>query len=189
MNSVLLASSNDKGTDMLVQLIKAENSTQVSIVENGGEARRILLSNDYDLVIINSPLSDEFGHDLSTLVTEKSNAGVILIVKSEIADGVAAKVENYGVLVVAKPISRPIFYQAIKLIYASRKRILGLQSENVKLHNKIEEIRMVDRAKCALIQYLNYTEQQAHRHIEKQAMDMRMTRKEVAESIIKIYET
>ena len=44
---------------------------------------------------------------------------------------------------------------------------------------------MVDRAKCALIQYLGFTEPQAHRYIEKQAMDLRQTRREVAESILK----
>ena len=53
--------------------------------------------------------------------------------------------------------------------------------------NQIEEIRLVDRAKCALIQYLSFTEQQAHRHIEKQAMDMHIT-KEVALGILKTYE-
>ena len=53
---------------------------------------------------------------------------------------------------------------------------------------KIDEIRLVDRAKCALIQYLSMTEAQAHRYIEKQAMDRRTTRGRVAQSIIEIYE-
>ena len=64
-----------------------------------------------------------------------------------------------------------------------------LQRENVKLQQKIEEIRLVDRAKCCLIQYLNMTEAQAHRHIEKQAMDTRRTRREVAEGILQTYES
>ena len=71
---------------------------------------------------------------------------------------------------------------------AARNRIVGLQSENVRLQSKIEEIRLVDRAKCALIQYLNMTEPQAHRYIEKQAMDMRTTRREIAQNILKTYE-
>ena len=37
-------------------------------------------------------------------------------------------------------------------------------------------------------QYLNMSEAEAHRYIEKQAMDMRMTKKQVAESILKTYE-
>ena len=77
----------------------------------------------------------------------------------------------------------------MRLTVTARRRLLGLRKENVKLQTKIEEIRLVDRAKCALIQYLNMTEQQAHRYIEKQAMDMRMTRKEVAQGILKTYES
>lgn len=189
MNSVLIVSSNDKGTDMLIQLVKSDNSPHISTVDNGGEARRAILLNDYDLIIINAPLLDEFGHEFSISATEKTSAGVILIVKSEIADGVSAKVENYGTLVVTKPINKGIFYQTMKLANASRNRMMGLQNENAKLQNKLEEIRLIDRAKCILIQYLKLTEPQAHRHIEKQAMDMRITKKEVAEGILKTYET
>ena len=47
---------------------------------------------------------------------------------------------------------------------------------------------MIDRDKCILIQYLNMTESEAHRYIEKQAMDMRTTRKTIAEGILRTYE-
>ncbi len=189
MNNVLIVSSNEKSTEMLIQLIKSDGTPQISVADNGGEARRALLINDYDLIVINAPLLDEFGHELAVSATGSSAAGVILIVKNEIADNVAEKVENFGVLVVTKPISKAMFFQTMKLANASRKRMMGLQTENVKLQNKLEEIRLIDRAKCVLIQYLKLTEPQAHRHIEKQAMDLRITKKDVAESILKTYET
>ena len=50
-------------------------------------------------------------------------------------------------------------------------------------------MRLIDRAKCVLIQYLTMTEPQAHRYIEKQAMDTRTTRREVAQQILRTYET
>ena len=53
---------------------------------------------------------------------------------------------------------------------------------------KIEELRIVNRAKFVLIAYLKMSEATAHRYIEKQAMDMRITKREVAESILKTYE-
>ena len=71
---------------------------------------------------------------------------------------------------------------------ASRKRVQNLESENHKLQKKIDEIRLVDRAKCILIQYLNMTEPQAHKYIEKQAMNMRQSRLQTAEMILKTYE-
>ena len=56
------------------------------------------------------------------------------------------------------------------------------------LEQKIEDIRIIDRAKCILISHLSMSEPEAHRYIEKQAMDMRLTRRKVAEQILKIYE-
>ena len=49
------------------------------------------------------------------------------------------------------------------------------------------EIRLVNRAKWLLIGELNMSEPDAHRYIEKQAMDNGVTKKEIAENIIKTY--
>ena len=65
--------------------------------------------------------------------------------------------------------------------------IIQYRKENGSFQ-KIEDIKMIDRAKCILIQYLNMTESEAHRYIEKQAMDMRTTRKTIAEGILRTYE-
>ena len=48
----------------------------------------------------------------------------------------------------------------------------------------MSEIRIVNRAKLLLISEKNLTETQAHRYIEKQAMDRCMTKKAIAEEII-----
>ena len=108
--------------------------------------------------------------------------------RAETADEIAEKVEDVGVMVLGKPLGRAMFYQALKMVAAARRRVLGLKQENRKLQSKIEEIRLVDRAKCMLIQYLSMTESQAHRYIEKQAMDRRITRGEVARSILGLYD-
>ena len=52
----------------------------------------------------------------------------------------------------------------------------------------MNEIRIVDRAKLVLITNLGMDEPHAHRYIEKNAMDMRITKRESAEMIIKTYE-
>ena len=84
--------------------------------------------------------------------------------------------------------NRSMLHQSIRLVEATRSRMLGLKRENSKLMVKIDEMRMINRAKCALMQYLKFTEPEAHRYIEKQAMDTRSTRKEVAQKILSTYE-
>lgn len=189
MDSVLVVSGTDKGRDMLTDLCRSVSISHITTASSGNEARRFLINGVYDLVVVNAPLPDEFGHELALSAVENSSAGVILLVKSELADEVSAKVEDEGVFVISKPIARSLFFQSVKLVSASQKRLLGLKKQTMQLETKIEEMRLIDRAKCTLIQYLSMTEPQAHRYIEKQAMDMRLPKRAIAESILNTYES
>jgi len=51
----------------------------------------------------------------------------------------------------------------------------------------MNEIRLVNRAKWLLISELKMTEPDAHRYIEKQAMDRCVSKRRIAEEIIKTY--
>jgi response regulator NasT len=122
-------------------------------------------------------------------VASESVTQVILVVKSELVDAVSEKVEDWGVFALAKPLNRVLFWSALKLANAAFNKMTRLHKENDRLLQKLDDTRLIDRAKCLLIQYLNMSENQAHKYIEKQAMDMRMTRKEIANSILKTYES
>lgn len=189
IENVLVVSSNENGIALITDLLSASDTFSIQCAHSGSQARRMISNQDYDLLVINCPLSDEFGHDLGQYAMQAASSDVLLLVKGDLADDIQAKVENDGIFVVSKPVSRPFFYQAFKMVCASRRRVLGLKDENIRLQNKIQEIRLVDRAKYALMQYLQMTEPQAHRYIEKRAMDLRLTRKEVAQSILNTYET
>lgn len=189
MDSGLIVSGTSKGTAFIQKVLQSSGCAQIAVARSGSEARRLLIENEYDLVVINAPLGDEYGHELAMSVAGGAGSGVLLIVKAEAADEISSKVEESGVFVVPKPISTQLFFQSVKLVEATRRRMLGLRSENSKLKRKIEDIKLADRAKCALIQYLGMTEAQAHRYIEKQAMDLRLTRREVAQRILNTYES
>lgn len=189
MERFLLASGNEKATTMLVSLLKETfPACTVVVAKTSSEAKRAFSGSDFDGVLINCPLSDEFGTELAEIVTSGSTASCVMIVKNENADLISDKVENFGVMVIPKPLSKHDFYRSMRFVNASRKRMLGIQTENIKLRKKLEEIRTINRAKCALIQYLSFSEQQAHRYLEKQAMDQRCSKLEVANKIIKMYE-
>ena len=129
--------------------------------------------------------SGEKGLDMLCGVLTDMGAGDM---KAEMADEVAARVEDAGVFVVPKPLNRALLFGAVKLAQAANRRIMGLQRQNNILQQKIDDIRLVDRAKCALIQYRLLTEPEAHKYIEREAMDSRRTRREVAQAILRMYE-
>ena len=170
--------------EMLASFLKTSNSGQFSTAQSGGGARRLIAECDFDLVVINTPLTDEFGDELAAMITEKTLAGVLLIVKNDYADEVAGKVEACGVLVLPKPFTRALFFQQLHLVNASRTRLVSLRRENLKLQRKIEEIKLVDKAKWLLISKNSMDEENAHHYIEKLAMDNRITRGEAAKEVI-----
>ena len=188
MDNILIASNTNSTMGIISDLLQSESFSRIVTTQNASEARRYISELDFDLIIIDSPLPDEIGDDLSLTAADKTTAGIILIVQAENLPEVGARVEDAGVFVLPKPISPEFFYQSVKLLTASRKRVMNLEDENHKLQKKIEEIRTVDRAKLVLIQVLNMTEAQAHRYIEKQAMDLRQSRIATAENILKTYE-
>ena len=188
MDSALIVSSSEKSIAFFTEMLKAASINQIVTLGTGGEARRLLLKRDFDLVIINAPLPDESGESLSRHIAAKRISQVILVVKSQFFEEISAATEDFGVLTVSKPVDRTLFWTALKFAKSAGSRLRAMEEENKKLKQKIEDIRIVDRAKCILISLLKMSEQEAHRYIEKQAMDMRITKRAVAEGILKTYE-
>ena len=188
MDSVLIVSNTNTTLGIISDLLNSQPFSRIVTTQNCAEARRDLIADQFDLIIVDTPLPDEFGEDFAMYAAEQTDSGIILIVDNEKVYDIAPDIEDAGVFVLPKPISPEFFYQAVKLLIASRKRVHMLESENMKLQKKIEEIRLIDRAKCILIQYLQMTEQQAHKYIEKQAMNLRQSKVSVAESLLKTYE-
>ncbi len=188
MDSVLIVSNTNTTLGIISDLLNSQPFSRIVTAQNCAEARRDLISDQFDLIIVDSPLPDEFGDDFSLYAVEQTDAGIILIVNNDKVYDISPDIEDAGVFVLPKPVSPEFFYQAVKLLIASRKRVQVLENENVKLQKKIDEIRLIDRAKCILIQYLQMTEPQAHKYIEKQAMNLRQSRLQTAESILKTYE-
>ncbi len=101
--SALIASAGNNANEYLAKHVAELGYLRPTIVASGGEARRRMGDIDFEVVIINTPLPDKVGHELSTYAVEKSNAGVILLAKAGTADQISDKLQQHGVLVLAKP--------------------------------------------------------------------------------------
>ena len=65
--------------------------------------------------------------------------------------------------------------------------ILQSAKKSLSIEEKMAEIRVVNRAKWILITELKMSEPDAHRYIEKQSMDQCISKRQIAEEIIKTY--
>lgn len=187
LSRVLLVSASEKGVDALSSLLDNQKYSPVSVARSRAEALSITASQRFDIIIINAPLPEEFGADFAAAKALELNCSVIMVAAADICDKVRARISRYGVFVTPKPLDRRHFADCLALSDAMTARCRALEEQNEQLREKLSEIKLVERAKNILIECLKMTEPQAHRYLEKQAMDMRVTKKQAASSVIKTY--
>lgn len=185
--SVLIVTGSDNFTNNLRPLLPVTDYWPVKTAHSVAEARRRCVDNTFDIVLINAPLPDDFGMQLAVDLCTGSSAGVMLLVKNELFADVYAKAVTSGVITLSKPTTASMIAQSLRILCATRERLRRMEAKQATVEEKIEEIRLVNRAKWLLIECLGMTEPDAHRYIEKQAMDRRCPRREVAESVIRTY--
>ncbi len=188
LEKVLIVSANKSSVDYFTDMLSANSITDISVATLCRSARKMVAEDKFDLVIINSPLKDESGERLSIDIAQNEMVQVILVVNKEYADEVAKITETDGIYIVEKPINKSVFNAVLKIAFSSYVRLNKIREQNEKLKQEIKDIKMIDRAKCILISALKMNEKEAHRYIEKHAMDMRQSKREVAEGILKTYE-
>lgn len=184
---VLVAGGNEKLCDLISEILPKNEYEFLLPAKTAGEVRRLTMDRNVDLVILNAPLKDEFGVQLAQDLAE-NNMGVLLLTGSDVSEQVSYRVEQSGVITLAKPTTRQSLYIALRALTALRSKLLQMEQKTKALQQKVADIHTVNHAKWLLIQHDNMTENDAHRFIEKQAMDMRLSRREVAESIIRTYD-
>ena len=185
--AVLIVSASEKFDTQSRALLPGTDYHPVHSVSSVGQARRMLLETDYDLVLILSPLKDDFGSQLAVDVCTDTSAGAMLFVKGELMESVSARVTEYGVMVLSMPTSSALVSQSLRMLCAQRERLRRLEASRQSVEEKIEEIRLVNRAKWLLIECLSMTEADAQHYIERQSMDQRITKRQAAENIIRTY--
>ena len=186
--SVLIVTASDTFANSVMPLLPMTDYWPVTTVHSVSEARRRVVDTEFDIVLINAPLLDDFGMRLAIDICTNSGAGVLLMVKNDLFNDIYAKVVGYGVITLSKPTNSQMVAQNLRILCATRERMRQMQARQATVEEKIEEIRLVNRAKWLLIECLSMTEPEAHRYIEKQSMDARISKREVAENIIKTYQ-
>ena len=188
MGRALIVSAGASSNEYIAARLTEMGYSRPVIIPSGAEARRRMMESDFELIVVNSPLPDEFGHEVCINAVEKTDAGVVFLVKAAQAEQLLGPLSEQGVLLLSKPFSTALFVQAMHMAAARNHRLLRARQENARLQEKIAQVRLVSRAKCCLVEHEHMTEAEAHRYIEKQAMDTRRDRTEIAQEVLENYE-
>lgn len=185
--SAMLVSASEAQTKRISALL-----TRARIVpfEHTGSARQALERFDaggIDGVLIAEPVTGSSGQELALQLKKRRCMAVLLLAEPAHAEA-AALLEQSGVLVLPNDAPEPLIVQTIRLLTAVRIQLEQMQHKTEKLEAKVADIRIINRAKLLLVQHLQMTETEAHKYIEKQAMNTSKPRRTIAENIIRTYE-
>ena len=183
IHSVLVVTKDIK-TSTLISAMLVPPMFDVILAEDFNEARRLCTERVFNIVIVD--FADGEGTDFAVDISSCTST-ILLLAPTQFFDQLSYRVEPYGILTITSPFDQFYFYNMIKIAIAVQYKVQVLSSQTIKLKEKMEEIRIVNRAKMLLMQNKEMSEQEAHRFHEKQAMDRSMKRIAVADEIIKTY--
>ncbi|MCR5011685.1 MAG: ANTAR domain-containing protein [Lachnospiraceae bacterium] len=152
--------------------------------KSGAMARRYVLERYYDLVIINAPLPDESGEELALDIVDQCDASVLMVVPQDIFEDVLDRVTEQGIMVMPKPSPKGRIDKSVRFLVATQNKMHRLEAKVNKAEEKMEEMRVVNKAKLLLINKKKMSEDEAHRYIGKMAMDNGISRGRAAERIL-----
>lgn len=185
--SVLIVSASEPFNAAVESLLPESTYYPIRFASNISAAKRIISERSFDFVLINAPLPDDMGTRFAIDLSTTKGTVVLLATKSDIHTATNEKVAEYGVFTLPKPIAKQTLIQAFNWMISARERIRQFEKKSLTIEEKMAEIRLVNRAKWLLISELQMSEPEAHHYIEKQAMDCCVTKKIIAEDIIKTY--
>ena len=183
-HSVLLVSKDSKIISQISAFLMPP-LFELTTTSDFNEARRLSTERSFNIIIADS--GEGYDTDFAENVSD-SYSTVLLLVPNEHFDEISYRVEGFGILTVTKPFEPFYFYNIMKIAIAVQYKMQTLSSQTTKLKNKMEEIRQVNRAKLLLMEHLKMTEAEAHRYLEKEAMDRGLKRINLAEQVIKTYQ-
>lgn len=141
-------------------------------------------------ILVYAPSGNEPGFLDDLLLISGKNEGlqILLLVPQAMQPRISWRCRKYRVCVCALPLRRQTLTEMLRMMVLWRGALLRQEEEILRLQKKVSDLALISRAKCLLIQHRGLTEEGAHHHLEKQAMDHGLTRRDVAAGILRQYQ-
>ena len=171
------------------EILEANGYDVVGEASDGFEAIEVCKKYNPSLVLmdIDMPLLD--GIKASKVLTkEKLVGGLILLTAFEDKKYIemAKEVGAFGYMI--KPVNEKVFIPTVEMCLSKAEEFDELKKDYDKINNKLNDRKLIEKAKGILVKQLNSNENDAYNRIRKLSMDRRTTMAEIAKIIIVGYE-
>lgn len=120
-------------------------------------------------------------------LAEGSEAVFLLLVRPGTYEAVWRFVQAAGICVMSWPAPQEVFRQTLRNLLLLKKSLRAMQEKTDQLQSQLQDMKRIQKAKSLLMNQLGMSEADAHRWIEKAAMDRCVKKREIAETIIRMY--
>ncbi|MDO5735508.1 MAG: response regulator [Propionibacteriaceae bacterium] len=168
----------------LVELLTDEGFEVIGQAADGEEAVRLARELRPDLVIMDVKMPKMDGITAAESIAEERIAPIVMLTAFSQRDLVERARDAGAMAYVVKPFDASDVIPAIEIAIGRFAEIKAIEEELASLEDRFESRKIIDQAKGILQESLGLSEPEAFRWIQKTAMDLRKSMREVAEGVI-----
>jgi AmiR/NasT family two-component response regulator len=168
----------------LAEMLSEEGYDVVGQAGDGAKAIELAEELRPDLVILDVKMPVLDGIAAAERIATQRIAPVVILTAFSQRDLVERARDAGAMAYLVKPFNKSDLVPAIEMAVSRFAELSLLESEVADLTERLETRKAVDRAKNVLQEQLKLTEPEAFRWIQKTAMDLRLSMRQVAEGVI-----
>ncbi len=168
----------------LAEMLAEEGYTVVGQAGDGERAVELVTEHRPDLVVLDVKMPKLDGISAAAQIAEQRIAPVVILTAFSQRDLVERARDAGAMAYVVKPFGKDDLVPAIEMARSRFAELQMLEAEVADLTERLETRKLVDRAKGILQQTLSVSEPDAFRWIQKTAMDLRLSMRDVAEGVV-----
>ncbi len=168
----------------LAEMLAEEGYEVVGEAGDGQRAVELAEQLDPDLVILDVKMPVLDGIAAAERIAAARIAPVVMLTAFSQRDLVERARDAGAMAYLVKPFSLSDLVPAIEMAVSRFAEVSALEAEVADLTDRLETRKLVDRAKAVLQEQLGLTEPDAFRWIQKTAMDLRLSMREVSDGVV-----
>ncbi len=168
----------------LVELLTEADYEVVGEAVDGQEAVELARELKPDLVIMDVKMPRMDGISAAEIIAEERIAPIVMLTAFSERELVERARDAGAMAYVVKPFDASDVIPAIEIAVGRFAEIVAIEEELANLEERFESRKIIDQAKGILQEGLGLSEPEAFRWIQKTAMDLRKSMREVAEGVI-----
>jgi AmiR/NasT family two-component response regulator len=168
----------------LAEMLAEEGYQVVAQAGDGESAVRLAEEHRPDLVVLDVKMPTLDGIAAAQRIAAQRIAPIVILTAFSQRDLVERARDAGAMAYLVKPFTKNDLVPAIEMAMSRYAEVRMLEDEVADLAERLETRKLVDRAKGVLQQQLALTEPEAFRWIQKTAMDLRLSMRQVAEGVL-----